>query len=99
MPGVALEHLHAEAQLVFPVLRQNRDRVRPLHAEAYHVRIEWSVRGGVDADQLAVDVELEVIVRDHEGGDDLAVLVDVHDRDLFTSTSDISLGVTPAHSL
>src|SRR5262245_7675118 len=42
MPGVALEYFHPETQLVFPVLRQDGNRVRPLHAEANHMRVEWS---------------------------------------------------------
>src|SRR6266478_9200406 len=45
------------------------------------MRVERSVWGGVNADELAVDIEFEVIVRDHEAGDDLAVLVELDDRD------------------
>ena len=82
MPVVAGEHFHAEAELVFPVLRQHGDGVGTLHAEAHHVRVERRERGGVDADQLAVDVELEIVVGDHEAGDHLAVLVDVDDGHL-----------------
>ena len=45
------------------------------------MRIERSVWGGVNADELAVDIEFKVIVRDHEAGNNLAVFVELDDRD------------------
>ena len=95
MPLIAGEHLHAEAQLVFPVLRKHGDGVGPLHAKPDHVRVERRERRGVDADQLAVDVELEVVVGDHEPGDDLAILVDLDDRQLVQ----VDLRETPRRDL
>ena len=82
VPVVALEDLHAEAELVLPVLREHRDRVRLLHAEADDVRVERREGQRVHAHQLAVDEELEIVVGNHKTGNHLAASVDFDDRDL-----------------
>ena len=82
MPAIASEDFHAEAQLAFPVLRKDGNRVGPFDAKSDHVRVERREGDSVHSDQLAIDVELEIIVGNHEPGDDIAIPIDLDDRDL-----------------
>ena len=80
MPVVSAIGLHAEAEPLLPVHRLQRVGVRLLGPETHDDGVEWRERDGIDADQLAVDVKLEIVVADDIAGDHLAVRIDLDDR-------------------
>ena len=72
--------LGTEAEILFPVHELHGVGVRPLRPEPHDDRVHGRVGHGVHCDQLRIDVELEVVVRDDVARHLFAVRIDFDHR-------------------